>query len=148
MRIAAFAVIAVTVLMQGTTLGLVIRAAGLRDVDPPPRMNLGAAEAAMAGAQLVLIEAHAHAPDGTLRYPRLLENYRLHARQTANYSGHEESFAHEIAAHFDLVIAAVAAGREELVRLHRAGDIDDETLHNLERDLDLEELAALAAKAG
>lgn len=99
-------------------------------------------------AQLTLIEAHAHAPDGTLRHPRLLENYRLRARQTANYSGNEESFAHEIVAHFDLVIAAVAAGREELVRLHRAGDIDDETLHNLERDLDLEDLAALAAKVG
>jgi CPA1 family monovalent cation:H+ antiporter len=148
MLVTAFAVIAVTVLMQGTTLGLMIRAAGLRDVEPPPRMNLGAAEAAMAGAQLALIEAHAHAPDGALRHPRLLENYRLRARQTANYSGNEESFAHEIAAHFDLVIAAVAAGREELVRLHRAGDIDDETLHNLERDLDLEELTALAAKAG
>lgn len=148
MLVTAFAVIAVTVLMQGTTLGLVIRAAGLHDMDPPARMNLGAAEAAMAGAQLTLIEAHAHAPNGTLRHPRLLENYRLRARQTANYSGNEESFAHEIVAHFDLVIAAVAAGREELVRLHRAGDIDDETLHNLERDLDLEELTALAAKAG
>lgn len=148
MLVTAFAVILVTVLVQGTTLGLVIRAAGLRDMDPPPRMNLGAAEAAMAGAQLTLIEAHAHAPDGTLRHPRLLENYRLRARQTANYSGNEESFETEIAAHFNLVIAAVAAGREELVRLHRAGDIDDETLHNLERDLDLEELTAIAAKAG
>ena len=42
--------------------------------------------------------------------------------------------------------AAVTAGRAELVRLHRAGRIDDETLHDLEHDLDLEELAAAAAK--
>jgi CPA1 family monovalent cation:H+ antiporter len=48
-----------------------------------------------------------------------------------------------IASHFDVIIAAVEAGRAELVRLHRAGRIDDETLH----DLDLEELAATAAKA-
>ena len=45
------------------------------------------------------------------------------------------------------VLEAVAAGRSELIRLHRAGDIDDETLHELERDLDLEELSAIAAKA-
>jgi CPA1 family monovalent cation:H+ antiporter len=34
-----------------------------------------------------------------------------------------------------------------LIRLHRAGDIDEETLHALERVLDLEELSAIAAKA-
>lgn len=146
MLVTAFAVILVTVLMQGTTLGIVIRIAGLRDMEPPARLNLGAAEAAMAGAQLVAIEAEAYAPDGTLIHPRLLENYRLRATQTARYSGNESAFEEDIAAHFGLVIAAVAAGRTELVRLHRAGDIDDETLHNLERDLDLEELAAIAAK--
>jgi len=41
------------------------------------------------------------------------------------------------------VLAAVAAGRKELIRLHRQGEIEDEVLHNLERDLDLEELGAL-----
>ena len=148
MLVTAFAVILATVLIQGTTLGLVIRLAGLRDRDPPARLNLGAAEAAMAGAQLEIVEAHAHAPDGTLIHPRLLESYRLRARQTANYSQSADAFAGDIAAHFDLVIAAVAAGRTELVRLHRAGDIDDETLHNLEHDLDLEELAAIASKTG
>jgi hypothetical protein len=50
-------------------------------------------------------------------------------------------------AHFDLVLEAVAPGRRELIRLHRAGEIDDETLHELERDLDLEELSAISAKA-
>ncbi len=46
-----------------------------------------------------------------------------------------------------LVLKAVAAGRAELIRLHRAGDIDEETLHELERDLDLEELGAISAMA-
>ncbi|MEQ1810762.1 MAG: hypothetical protein ABL889_12600 [Terricaulis sp.] len=41
---------------------------------------------------------------------------------------------------------AVQAGRDELVRLHRAGEIDDKTLHDLEHDLDLEELGAIASK--
>jgi len=50
-------------------------------------------------------------------------------------------------AHFDLVLEAIAAGRAELLRLHRGGEIDEETLQELERDLDLEELSALSAKA-
>ena len=49
----------------------------------------------------------------------------------------------DIRAHFDVVLAAIAAGRAELIRLHRAGPIEDEVLHDLERDLDLEELGAL-----
>jgi Na+/H+ antiporter len=146
MLVTAFAVILVTVLVQGTTLGLVIRAADLRDEDPAPRLSLGSAEAAMARAQLATVEAHAYAPDGTLLHPLLLEGYNRRAAQTARYPGNEHVMAGNITAHFDLVIAAVASGRIELVRLHRAGDIDDETLHNLERDLDLEELSAMAAK--
>ena len=50
-------------------------------------------------------------------------------------------------AHFDLVLEANAAGRAELIRLHRTGQIDDRVLHELERDLDFEELASLSAKA-
>jgi CPA1 family monovalent cation:H+ antiporter len=42
--------------------------------------------------------------------------------------------------HFDVLLQAVAAGREELIRIHRAGMIEDEVLHELERDLDVEEL--------
>ena len=33
------------------------------------------------------------------------------------------------------------------MRLYRAGDIDEHTLHELTRDLDLEELRAISAKA-
>ena len=45
--------------------------------------------------------------------------------------------------HFGAVLSAVRAGRAELVRLHRAGEIHDEVLHRLENELDLEELTAL-----
>ena len=37
--------------------------------------------------------------------------------------------------------------RDAIGRLHRAGQIDDRVLHELERDLDFEELSALSAKA-
>ena len=45
--------------------------------------------------------------------------------------------------HFDLVLEVIAAGRAELIRLHRAGLIEDEVLHDLERDLDLEEIGII-----
>ena len=50
-------------------------------------------------------------------------------------------------AHFDVVLEAVSAARKELLRLHEAGQIDDRVLQELERDLDLEELGAISAKA-
>lgn len=145
MLVAAFAAILVTVLLQGTTLGLVIRAADLIDRGPRPPLSLGEAEAAVARAQLGAVGARAHAADGTLVHPRLLETYTRRAEQTANYSGNENALGPAIAEHFDIVLDSVKAGRAELVRLHRAHQIADETLHDLERDLDLEELAARAA---
>lgn len=148
MLVTAFAVILVTVLVQGTTLGAVIRWA--RPSDPSghvARLGMSHAEAAMAQAQLKVVEQRAVAPDGTVIHPQLLERYRKRAQASSNYAGNEAQYHDQLHAHFDLILEAVAAGRAELLRLHRAGDIDDRTLHELERDLDLEELGALAAKA-
>ncbi|MEO5559139.1 MAG: hypothetical protein ABIO49_05050 [Dokdonella sp.] len=48
---------------------------------------------------------------------------------------------------FDVVLEAIASGRRGLIRLHRSDDIDDETLYEHERNLYLEELSAISAKA-
>lgn len=147
MLVAAFAVILVTVLVQGMTLGLVIRLARLReDERSKPPLDLFGTEAAMFKAQFAAVERMAYAADGRLLHPRLLDSYRRRATVSTEFSGSEEERDRDIAAHYDIILAAVAAGRAELVRLHRARQIDDETLHNLEHDLDLEELAAIAAK--
>jgi CPA1 family monovalent cation:H+ antiporter len=37
-------------------------------------------------------------------------------------------------------VKATAACRSELVRLHRAEEIEDEVMHNLERDLNVEQM--------
>ncbi|MGU3665773.1 Na+/H+ antiporter [Methylobacterium sp. A49B] len=147
MLVTAFAAILATVLVQGTTLGLVIRWAGLReDEHAKPPLDLFAAEAAMLRAQLAAVERQAYASNGALLHPRLLDTYQRRATISTAFTGSDEERDRDIAAHFDVVLAAVAAGRTELVRLHRAHQIDDETLHDLERDLDLEELGAIAAK--
>ena len=101
----------------------------------------------MLRAQLIAVERHAVSADGTLIHPQLLDSYRHRASNSEKLSASNVGTGHDqVAAHFDVVIAAVAAGREELVRLHRSRQIDDETLHDLERDLDLEEMSAIAGK--
>jgi CPA1 family monovalent cation:H+ antiporter len=148
MLVTAFAVILVTVLVQGTTLNLVIR--WTRPEEAPvhrARLSMSQAESAMAQMQLRLVEAKAYAADGTLIHPILLERYRRRASATQNYAGNEAQYQPMLQAHFDLVLEAIAAGRAELLRLHRAGEIDDRTLHELERDLDIEEVGATSAKA-
>ena len=44
--------------------------------------------------------------------------------------------------HFSAVLTAIEAGRAELVRLHKHGEIHDSVLHALETELDLQETAA------
>ena len=148
MLIAAFGVILVTVLVQGSTLGLVIRWTGVRrtETDGPP-MDLHAAERAMMKAQLVAVERLARDADGTILHPQLLRRYTARATVGESFAGTAEERTHAIASHFDVIIGAVVAGRAELVQLHRAHRIDNETMRSLELDLDLEELGAISAKA-
>ena len=143
MLVAAFAIILVTVVVQGSSLGRLIAWVEPVDADPPAAVDLAEAEAAIAGAKRKAVEAQAYDADGTLLHPRLLEEYRSRDRATQRYAGSVDEFMPGIRAHFDVVLAAIAAGRAELIRLHREGLIEDEVLHDLERDLDLEELGAL-----
>jgi Na+/H+ antiporter len=145
--VTAFAVILVTVLLQGTTLGIVIRALRLTEPDSDrPRMTMSQAEAAMAQVKLKVVEDNAHDADGNLIHPRMLEQHRRVAALSVDYADRTDHYAPDLHAHYDLVLKTVAAGRTELLRLHRTGCINEETLKELERDLDLEELTALAAK--
>ncbi len=144
MLVAAFAVILVTVLLQGTTLGAVIRLCGLvEDEGSGAKLTASQAEAAMMEAQRKAVEALAYDGEGKLVHPQLLDTFTRRARMAERYVGNERLHKDNINAHFDVVLAAVAAGRKELIGLHRKGEIDEETLHTLERDLDVEEISAL-----
>jgi CPA1 family monovalent cation:H+ antiporter len=146
--VAAFAVILITVLVQGTTLGLVIE--WLRPPEAGAKaapLNMSQAEVAMAKAQVEVVEKLAYDGDGKLIHPQLLQRYQTRAKVSENYAGNEMTMQPRLQAHFDVVLEAVAAARKELLRLHEEGQIDDRVLQELERDLDLEELGALSAKA-
>ena len=65
MLVAAFAVILVTVLLQGTTLGAVIRFLGLvEEQERQARLNASQAEAAMMEAQKKAVEVRAYDGEG------------------------------------------------------------------------------------
>src|SRR6188768_3055792 len=101
--VAAFAVILITVLVQGTTLGFVIR--WLRPPETGARkapLNMSQAESQMADAKAKAVEARAYAPDGKLIHPQLLEQYQRRARISANYTANEEELRPVLNAHFDV----------------------------------------------
>lgn len=143
MLVAAFAVILITVVGQGATLEAVIRRVRPVDADPPAPVDLAAAEAAVARAKLAAAERLAYSADGELIHPKLVATYRDRASATARYASDADAFMADIRPHFDAMLGAVAAGRTELIRLHREGQIEDEVLHDLERDLDLEEMSVV-----
>jgi monovalent cation/hydrogen antiporter len=142
MLIAAFAVILVTVVVQGSSLGWLIRRVRPEDTDPLAAMDLAAAEAAIAHAKRAVVEVRAYDSDGTLIHPQLLAQYRKRDEVTQRYAKDTEMFLPDFRAHLDVVLAAIASGRAALIDLHRKGMIEDEVLHDLERDLDHEEMAA------
>ncbi|MCQ8240733.1 Na+/H+ antiporter [Rhizosaccharibacter radicis] len=138
--VAAFAVILVTVLFQGSTLGALIGLLGVRRGAEETYLSLQEAGAQMAAAQLRAVEANAYDADGALQHPRLLEQYRYMVRIRGEFSARRDAMLAGRNAHYEVVLAAVAAGREEVVRLHRAGRIHDEVLHALETELDIQQI--------
>ena len=148
MLVTAFAVIFVTVIGQGTSLAWLIRRVQPVDFDPPAPLGLPDSEAEVARAKLAVVEKRAFGPDGALIHPQLLDQYRKRLSATQRYAEDADAFMTNISSHFDVVLAAIAAGRAELIRQHRAGLIEDAVLHNLERDLDLEEMSIIFQRDG
>jgi Na+/H+ antiporter len=139
-----FAVILVTVLVQGATLAPLIRTLRLGDFTQRQADTLSEsqARARMAAAQLAEVERMSARDDQTQRHPRLVEQYSYRARAATRFSEAAESLAEDRREHFTVVLAAVAAGRSEILQLHTAGSIHDKVLEVLEHDLDLEEMSA------
>ena len=138
--LASFAVILFTVVVQGTTLGPLIgllRIDGTGQSDSEP-MNEAAARAAVNHVALAAIEAMVGA-DGPL-HPQLTAEYRIRANATARLRDNPEEVNRRRVEHFAAALAATAAGRAELIRLHRDGQIHESVLNVLEEEFDLEEL--------
>ena len=146
MIITAFAVILATVIGQGTTLGWIIRLVKPIDSDPAAPVSLLACEAAVAEAKYKFVEAHAYDEQGELIHPQMLRIAEQRMNASQRFATDDGTLMNNFHIHMDLLQKSVGAGREELLRIHRAGQIEDEVLHNLERDLDIEEMTILAQR--
>ena len=145
-----FSVILVTLVLQGLTLPSVIRMLGLAGTSGP---NCEAREARsiMTRTALQRLEqARAQdIPELEPVYNDLNQHYedRLQ-RLTRKNNGGEESSEH-YARVFDLKLDLLRAERETALSLRAAGRISDETLRQIERELDLRESElTLDAEAG
>jgi len=140
----SFSVILATVLVQGATLGPLIRLLRLEGLILAAGASLpeAAARARLAKVQLAAVEARSTQADGTQLHPRLVEQYNYRAKAANNFSRAVDDLTTHRKAHFAVVLNAVTAARAELLRMHRAREIHDSVLHRLEQELDLEEMAA------
>jgi CPA1 family monovalent cation:H+ antiporter len=137
-----FAVILVTVLVQGATLAPLVRLLSSSGFTSSNAAKLSEAEARarVAAAQLAAVEKESLGSDGSHRHPRLVEQYSYRVRALSRFSEQTEALTPRRVDHFTAVLAAISAGRRELLRMHRANEIHDTVLHAIEQELDLEEV--------
>jgi Na+/H+ antiporter len=136
-----FIVILVTLLIQGGTLGVVIR--GLRltlRVDRDAAPVYAHVRAAIAAVALRAIEEHTTDPlDGAIAADMVRE-FRDRAGWLVRVHENAGAVRSEQAARFALRREALDASRTELLRMHRSREIGDDALSVLEQELDLEDV--------
>ena len=137
-----FAVIFATLVLQGLTLPALIRRLGVRDDGADEREELigrrAAADVALGRIDELAGEEWTY--DDTVERMRGL--YRYRSRRFAARAGEAddgEGIEHRSLKYQRLVREVLRAQREELVRLRNNGEISNEVMHRLQRELDLEE---------
>jgi CPA1 family monovalent cation:H+ antiporter len=136
-----YAVIFATLVIQGLSLPWLIRALGItsagEDGDEEIRARLVAAKAAL--AELDDLEQEEWTREDTIE--RLRAAYEYRKRRFAAQAGRIEDDGYEdrSLAYQQVVQLVLAAQREALVRSRNSGEISNETMNHVIRDLDLEE---------
>ncbi|MBR0642236.1 Na+/H+ antiporter [Plastoroseomonas hellenica] len=135
----AFCAILATLVLQGTTLGWVIRRLRIeekRSTTMP--WDEAAARTLVAQASLAKLVAHADDPlDGAIARD-IMPEYRDRVRLLDGIG--QGAVAAERTARLQLRLQALRHGRDRLVRHHAEDGLDDEILHRIGQELDLEEL--------
>jgi len=124
----AFLVVLGTLLIQGLTLKLLLRALNLHDGDP-------VAHEEHAARHRMLEAAFEQLPtDGSAAVNLVRKNLKMHLGRPLHDSG--SPFASFGAEYDDRYRAALQAARQVLLAMRDAGDIGDDAFHTLENDLD------------
>jgi CPA1 family monovalent cation:H+ antiporter len=135
-----FCVILATLVVQGLTLPLLIRALGLEDDGSQEREEIkGRIEVANAAlARIDVLVREEWVREDTAERVRGLYDYRR-SRFAARYHGADDGIEERSAAYQRLMRDLLHAQRDTLIRLRDEGRIGDEVMHRIEHDLDLEE---------
>ena len=136
----AMLIVFATLVLQGLSLAPLIRLLRLRPLARTTMSELEARSHAFR-ASLVELETIAEStPDDEREIvQRLLDEYRIrvHNNEDAHASGAAQ--VERRAKHLRLELALVAKSRDALLDLHRENRIQDNVLHRIEAELDLEE---------
>jgi monovalent cation/hydrogen antiporter len=135
-----FATILVTIVVQGLTLPLLVRALGLRpeagEEEREHEARLAAAHAAL--ARLDRAAAEDEAPGTTVE--RLRTTYVEHAERAAAELDHEGVETDDSSeAYRELRSLTLEAERDAVLRLRREGKLSNETARRLQHEIDLAE---------
>lgn len=140
----AFGVILVTVLLQGTTLPLVIKL--FPSITPKSNAQLARDETGIRKKiadiqyQAMLEYLHTSRARGL---PHMSDRYLFSVLSAPHFNIAPERKKSLSAEHFEAILAAIRAGRAEVLKLYRTGRVTDRVMRNIEQDLDLQELATL-----
>ena len=142
--LATFVVILVTVLVQGATLGPLVRWLRFDRGDRAARTTMAedVARVGVIASQIAAVEDQHRDEAGGHRHPRLLEQLRFRLTAIERSNEADGALAHVRTGHFEAILDGIAAGRTELIRMFRAGEIDLEVLRTLEKELDADEIRA------
>jgi CPA1 family monovalent cation:H+ antiporter len=136
-----FAVIFFTLVVQGLSLPVLIRRLGVSDggadADEEARARLVATKAAI--EQIDALAGEEWTRDETLERMRALYEYRK--RRFAARAGkiEDEGYEDRSLAYQQMVQLVLGAQREALLRMRSDGELSNEVMHRILRDLDLEE---------
>ena len=135
-----FCVILATLVVQGLSLPLLIRALGLEDDHIGDKEEIhgriGVADAAL--DRLEELKAEDWVREDTAERIQGLYNYRRN-RFTSRIDGDPDGIEERSADFQRLMVELLVAQRQRLIRMRDDGSIGDEVMHRIERDLDLEE---------
>ena len=136
-----YAVIAATLLLQGTTLPLVIKALGV-DEDGTEAQRESKARLLAARAAIARIEELAEEDwvrEDTAERVRGAFEFRIRRFSARFDDGDDGAIDARSYDYQRLLRELLEAQRAEIIRLRNLGKINDEIMHRIERDLDLED---------
>ena len=143
----AFCAILATLVLQGTTLGLLIRRLGVSEPEdgpqaPNPAVTPEAIEArsqaTVAAMEAVAEKLEEADPEQAAMADDLLRDLRVQAKQADQMRQDAETGTQRLAAQLRLRLTAVEAARAKLLADHK-DDLDTEAMSALVAELDLEE---------